>query len=221
MTAEPEQTQVLIRQSNDYLQQLKSNFPKAKMDSELTVITARLYYLEDEVDNARSLLEQLNHDNWEQENTEALLDRAKALHEVGMNDVTLSLLDEIEKRCMKDPSEGELFMHYIQQQKSEKTEITRSPRELNNSAVNHYKRGEVALALDTFRQAFTVMPKNPSIALNLLQATVNAKNEPKDEKRKLSQKQIFDCQAVLENAALSEEQQGRYQRLKQRLETSE
>ena len=216
MTAEEEHTKRLIKQSTEYLKQLKSNFPKADIDDQLKVIDARMLYLEDEVDNARALLNQLNNDAWETESIEGLLDKAKAFHEVGIQDHALKILDMIERRCNNDPAQSDLFLQYVQQEKVEKTEIKLSPKALNNNAVIQYQRGDLQKALETFRQAFTIMPKNPSIALNLLQATaINLKESSSDAaKESLNSTLIHNCLKTIESGRLSEEQEQRYQRVK-------
>ncbi|WP_100641888.1 response regulator [Alteromonas facilis] len=212
MTADPSQTNKLIKQTNDYLKQLKSHFPKADVDEQVKVIDARLLYLQDETDNAKSLLGQLSNEAWEAEPMEGLLDKAKAFHEVGLVEHALNMLDVIERRCKHDPEQGELFMHYISQEKQEKTLIQHSPKELNNAAVSHYQRGDLEEALQVFRQAFTIMPKNPSIALNLLQATAVEIREKgvADNTPAL----VRHCIKAIENGSLTPEQEQRYHNVK-------
>ena len=216
MTADEKHTKRLIKQSTEYLKQLKNNFPKADIDDQLKVIDARLLYLEDEVDNAKALLDQLSDDTWETESIEGLLDKAKAFHEVGFQEHALNILDLIERRCHNDPAQSNLFLQYVQQEKTEKAEISLSPKELNNSAVNQYQRGDLEKALQTFRQAFTIMPKNPSIALNLLQAAAINLREANSEAAKdtLSTQLIHNCLKAIESGKLTEEQEQRYQRVK-------
>ncbi len=214
MTADDKQTSQLIKQATESLRQLKSSFPKVDVEDQVKVIDARIMYLKDEKDNAKALLNQLDNDAWENESNEALLDKAKAFHEVGLQDHALSILDVIEKRCQRDPAQSALFVQYVQQEKVEKTEITRSPKDLNNFAVIKYKRGDLATALKTFRQAFTIMPKNPSIALNLLQATAM---ELRDKDRIINGKAdkiIHRCMKTIETGTLTQEQEQRYQRIK-------
>jgi len=104
-----------------------------------------------------------------------LLDRAKALHEVGMKKESLAILDAISSRQDEENDELNLMATYLKQEKQEKEAITLSPKILNNTAVAQYKRGNLEQSYTTFAQAFRVMPKNPSIALNYLQAIVRAR----------------------------------------------
>lgn len=214
MTADDSQTSKLIKQSNEYLRQLKSSFPKADFEEQIKVIDARLLYLQDEHEKAKALLEQLNDDTWETESIEALLDKAKAFHEVGLQEHALNILDVIERRCRADQAQSELFLHYIRQERSEKTEIKLSPKELNNSAVARFQQGDLAAALQTFRQAFTIMPKNPAIALNLLQATaMNLRDQGQNDDPN-AMNIIHNCMRTIESGRLNKEQEQRYQKVK-------
>jgi DNA-binding response OmpR family regulator len=213
MTADPDQTHRLVKQATDYLKQMKSSFPKADVGDQLTIINARVFYLQDEADNAKKLLEQVSETNLEGQSMEALLDKAKAFHDVGLHENALTILDTIAKRCVQDPDQSELFLAYIQQERAEKDAIRTSPKELNSSAVSQYKKGDLDAALETFRQAFTIMPKNPSIALNLLQAaalSIREKGQTPYEKD-----MIFNCMLTIENGKLNAEQDQRYQRVKE------
>ena len=145
---------------------------------------------------------------------DALMDRAKAFHEVGLQDHALAILDEIERRCHASDEQSELFMHYLKQQKHEKRDIADSPKVLNNIAVTQFQRGELAKALKTFRQAFTVMPKNPAIALNLLQTTAAEIRDNRARYTPENKQILFKCMETLEAATLTEEQENRYQRVK-------
>lgn len=213
MTSEQEQTSKLLKQVSDYLKQMKSNFPKADLKEQITIIDARMMYLRDEADNARSLLEQVSETKLEAESMDALLDKAKAFHEVGLHDNALTILDAIAKRCVQDPDQSELFLQYIQQEREEKDSIRHSPKELNNSAVQQYHQGDLDTALETFRQAFTVMPKNASIALNLLQAaaiSIRDKGQTPYDKD-----MIRNCMFTIENGKLNADQDQRYHKVKE------
>jgi DNA-binding response OmpR family regulator len=215
MTADESQTNKLVKQSTEYLKQLRTNFPKADVEEQLKVIDARLLYLQDETENAKALLGQLSDDSWETENIEALLDKAKAFHEVGLHDHALRILDMIEKRCNADPAQSDLFLHYVKQEKTEKTEIKLSPKELNNSAVIQFQEGDLERALETFRQAFTIMPKNPSIALNLLQAAaINLRESNHKGLQGINSTMLHNCLKTIEAGKLTSEQEQRYQRVK-------
>lgn len=216
MTTQDDGVTEVLHQSQDYLKQLKRQHPKANVAEALTVIQARQYYLKDDIDNAKALLNQLNDAQWEADPIESLLDKAKAFHEVGLHDHALNILDEIESRCEQNPNQGALFLRYIQNQKAEKSAIRMTPKELNNDAVSQYDKGDITNALRRFREAFTLMPKNPSIALNLLQATVVKMREHTLQLDEFDQQRpmIFQCMETLENSSLTDEQIQRYDQIR-------
>lgn len=216
MTADESETFKLLKQSNEYVKQFKAAFPKAELHDQIKVIDARLLYLRDEKENAKALLDQLAEENWETESMDSLLDKAKAFHELGLYDKSSNILDVIERRCKKDEQQGSLFLHYVKQEKQERSTIKQTPRELNNSAVAYYKRGDLEDAFRVFRQAFTVMPRNVSIALNLLQSI--AINENTNKEDITNQKLIDNCIRVIENGELSNEQFERYHKVRELLQ---
>lgn len=218
MTSDESETFKLLRQSNEYVKQFKAAFPKAELHDQIKVIDARLLYLQDEKENAKALLGQLESDNWESDNMDALLDKAKAFHELGFYDKSIAVLDLIEKRCKKDEQQGSLFLHYVQQERQERSDIKQTPKELNNSAVAYYKKGDLDDALRVFRQAFVVMPKNVSIALNLLQSI--AMNSKSDIAEKSTAKLVDTCIRAIENSSLSDEQTERYHKVREMIQES-
>ena len=213
MTSEPEHVNSIVKQTNEYLRQLKKAHPKAALNDELTVIDARLHYLKDDTVKAQMLLSDFHTDHAQHHSTEALLDRAKALHEVGMKKESLAILDAISSRQDEENDELNLMATYLKQEKQEKEAITLSPKILNNTAVAQYKRGNLEQSYTTFAQAFRVMPKNPSIALNYLQAIIRARkaNAPMHPDTLSA---IKKCRETLESAALSEDQYSRYENVK-------
>lgn len=212
MTSDPEQVNNIVKQAGEYLRQLKRAHPKASVDEELAVIDARLHYLKDDVTKAQQLLSDFNIDGDSYHSTEALLDRAKALHEIGMRTKSIEILDVIAKRQSEKNEKGgevDLLATYLTQERDERKTISLSPKTLNNTAVAQYKKGHLEQSYTTFAQAFRVMPKNPSIALNYLQAIIRSRknNMPLQPH---AVKAIKKCRETLETATLSEEQRSRY-----------
>ena len=212
MTAEVEDTDKLVKQANEYVRQLKVAFPKAEMQEQIKIINIRLLYLENEKEKARSLIEQLDEESWENEGVDALLDKAKAFHELGLHERSHAILEQIEFRCKNQSDQGEIFLQYIQQEIKEKSSIKFSSRELNNNAVNFYRRGDIDNAMESFTQAFTIMPKNASIALNLLQLI--AARSHNMAAPKVANQLIKKCIKTVENSVLNEDQQERYHKVR-------
>lgn len=212
MTADIAQAKQLVEQTTSFLQQMKAAFPKSRNSAELKVIDARLYYLEDETEKARQLLSQLSQDNWKSESIDALIDRAKAFHEVGMQKHALAILDEVEQRCTEEDSP--LLLHYIKQEKAEKHAISAGPKTLNAIAVKQFEHGDLEQAMLTLQQAFQIMPKSPGIALNLLHTTASVLHDTPHIDTDARKQLMNRCTSVIKSSMLTEEQEKRYERIK-------
>jgi tetratricopeptide (TPR) repeat protein len=216
MTTEATDTDRLIKQANEYIRQLKQAFPKADIQEQMKVVNARLLYLEDEKDNALSLLNKLDEDSWENEGIDALLDKAKVFHDVGLHERSQAVLEQIEERCKNNSEQSEIFLHYINQEKEEKSSIKFSSKELNNTAVGYFQKGDIDNAMEGFTKAFTIMPKNASIALNLMQA-ISSKAANLGV-ASVSDPVLKKCIKTIENSTLNEAQQERYHKIRTTLD---
>jgi CheY-like chemotaxis protein len=219
MTTEPSDTERLIKQAKEYVRQLKQAFPKADVQEQMKVVNARLMYLEDEKDNALALLNKLDEDSWDNEGIDALLDKAKIFHDLGLHERSQAVLQQIEDRCKDDSDQNEMFLHYINQEKEEKSAIKFSSKDLNNTAVEYFQKGDIDHAMEVFTQAFAIMPKNTSIALNLLQA-ISSQAE-KLGAINLSDPILKKCIKTIENSKLNEIQQERYHKIRTILDALE
>ena len=219
MTTEPKDTERLIKQANEYVRQLKQAFPKADVQEQMKVINARLLYLEDEKDNALALLNKLDEESWDNEGIDALLDKSKIFHDVGLYERSQAVLNQIEERCKNNSEQSEIFMHYITQEKEEKSAIKLSSKDLNNTAVEYFQKGDIEHAMEAFTQAFTIMPKNTSIALNLLQAI--STNATLAGVAAVSDPMFKQCIKTIENSKLDEMQQERYHKIRTSLDALE
>ncbi|WP_414631382.1 tetratricopeptide repeat protein, partial [Alteromonas australica] len=112
-----------------------------------------------------------------------------------------------------DSDEPNLVSFYIKQEKREKASIPLSPKSLNNAAVLHYQQGDLAKSFNTFLQAYQVMPKNPAIALNLLQAITMRATQGQPRINKVVSL-VKRCRTTIESSELTEEQTQRYNNMK-------
>ena len=169
-TDQTDQIQRISRQTNQYISDLKKQFPNNANQAQIDVLNARLHYLKDEHKKAKKLIEQLEDDDTHIRSVDGALDKAKAFHELGFHQKAQTLFTQIIGHCERHPSVSDTtYLRYIQQQQSERRDIKMGPKELNNHAVTQFNRGQLNTALEAFTQAFRVMPRNQSIALNLLQ----------------------------------------------------
>ena len=206
----------LAQQSQHILENLKKKFPKEALNDQIGVATARIHFLKNETAKAKQIIESQieQSDIIEVDNLEDALDMAKALHELGFHKDSEKMFSAIAQASEMQPES--LFSKFINTEKQLREEIKASPKQLNNDAVTYYTRGNLKEALTAFGNAFKVMPKNPSIALNLLQTMAESPflNFESDDVLSLLDK----CQSTIDNATLTDEQAERYRKLKQKLQ---
>ena len=105
-----------------YLIDLKQQFPNAQTQAQIDVLNARVHYLKDEHKKAKQLLEQLE-DEPVIRSVDSTLDKAKALHEVGLNHKAQELFSQVIAHCERHNSSADpITMHYLYQQQQEKKE---------------------------------------------------------------------------------------------------
>ncbi|WP_404340496.1 response regulator [Pseudoalteromonas mariniglutinosa] len=214
-TDQSDQIQRISRQTNQYLAALKQQFPNSNNQTQIDVLNARLHYLKDEHQKAKLLIEQLEDDN-QIRSIDGALDKAKAFHELGFHHKAQALFSQIITHCERHPNVSDpVYLRYIQQQQSERRDIKMGPKELNNHAVTQFNHGQLNTALEAFMQAFRIMPKNPSIALNLLQCLFDNSNQNGQSFNLVIAKK---CYALLCSHELEEEQVTRFDKLKQKAE---
>lgn len=206
----------LTRQTNECLKDLKTQFPDAETQEQLDVVNARIHYLKDERNKALALVEQLKDDDIIRSVDDAL-DKAKIFHEVGFHQRANALFAKIAAHCEKYQPENQTLNLYLKQEAQEREDIKYSPKELNNHAVKFHQQGRYTEAVHTFSQAFRIMPKNPSIALNLLQALVEASQQGGVA---VNQEQVRACLDVINDypERLDSEQQARFNKIRPQLD---
>ncbi|HSG53755.1 MAG TPA: response regulator [Rheinheimera sp.] len=208
---DPEQQIRLNRQANLSINTVQRQFGQQQNDAML-VLQARLLYLQDHRDKARNLLQELSVEQ-DIDSLEDALDKAKALHEVGLADASRSLFARICQYCRKQQPEA-LFSAYLLQEQQERSAMAQGPRELNNNAVRLYQHGNWQEAFSAFALAWQVMPKNAGIALNLWQTLLTSPRPLCSSQQQA--KLMSQCQQLIEKSKLSSEQAQRYQQLRQK-----
>jgi DNA-binding response OmpR family regulator len=206
---EEEQTSRLSKVANDTLSHMRQLFPDKQKQEQQVVVQARIYYLKDQLEKAKQLLLELDQ-NMESQGAEDILDKAKALHEVGLLSSSRELLKALTQDANKLKGADPVFLTYLKQEQKERETLPMGPREFNNHAVLMYERGQWHQALEAFIKAFSIMPGNVGIALNLLQSLRSTENiDPSIQTEQLR----LQCEVILSKAKLSEEQQKRWQQL--------
>ncbi|GAB57382.1 response regulator [Rheinheimera nanhaiensis] len=213
LSSEDSEQQIrLNRQATLSLNTAQRQFSPPASEQALQVLQARLLYLQDQRDKARQLLAELSSDD-DIHSLEDALDKAKALHEVGLTEASKALFSRISSYCAAQQPEP-MLAQYLQQEQQERAAMAHGPRELNNNAVHLYQHGNWQEAFSAFMLAWQVMPKNAGIALNLWQTLLTSPRPlcPAPQQQQLLQQ----CQQLIENSKLKTEQLQRYQQLKQK-----
>lgn len=210
---EDAETNKLSKQATETLNQLRSNFPQSDTHEQQTVLQARLHYLKDQKDKALKILETMDEVPLNITSLEDALDRAKALHEVGLTQASKRWFEKIAEFCRQQSADPYLQTYLLQEQQ-ERAELTTAPRELNNIAVMHYQHGNWQAALGAFEHAFRLLPRNAGIALNLLQSMLTAPAGAIDPVKRSRLQQ--SCLRTIELGKLNSEQQRRFDQLKQK-----
>jgi tetratricopeptide (TPR) repeat protein len=205
------ETNKLSKQASDLLNNLKSQFPDNDTKEQQLVVQARLLYLKDQKDKAQKLLAELDNNHIVIDNLEAALDKAKALHEVGLTQASRNWFEQISRYCQQQHTDPYL-KSYLQQESAERAELTTPPRELNNIAVMHFQHGNWQAALAAFEHAFRLLPRNPGIALNLLQSMLSAPEHHLAPAKRQHLTQA--CLRAIEKGKLNPEQTKRFEQLK-------
>lgn len=213
LSSEDNEQQIrLNRQATLSLNTAQRQFSPPASEQALQVLQARLLYLQDQREKARQLLAELSGDD-DIHSLEDALDKAKALHEVGLTETSKTLFSRISSYCATQQPEP-MLAQYLQQEQQERAAMAHGPRELNNNAVHLYQHGNWQEAFSAFMLAWQVMPKNAGIALNLWQTLLTS---PRPLCPAAQQQALLDqCQQLIENSKLKTEQLQRYQQLKQK-----
>ncbi|WP_166840922.1 response regulator [Rheinheimera pleomorphica] len=207
-----EQQARLSRQANMSLNTVQRQFSQPDLMQPQQVLQARLLYLQDHKEKARQLLTELTSEE-QITSLEDALDKAKALHEVGLTEASKTLFVKISQYCRQQQPEP-VLQTYLAQEQQERAAMAHGPRELNNNAVHLYQHGNWQEAFSAFMLAWQVMPKNAGIALNLWQTLLTSPRPlcPAEQQQQLLQQ----CQQLIDNSKLKTEQLQRYQQLKQK-----
>lgn len=208
----------LTQFSQSILNNLRKLFPGVSLSEQIEIAQARILNLKKQPDKAKKLMassiEKISSGTNYIANVEDSIDQAKALHELGFFRESESVFYQI-KQHSRDKSLPPMLNSYILTEQQLRSEIKDTPQSLNNKAVEYFKRGNFTHALDSFNLAFKLMPKNPSIALNLMQSAIESNLAFMDKHR--LQSMVSKCKQTLNKVSLNDEQQERYDKLNEML----
>lgn len=217
MTADRNQIRDIMNATKQFLTQLKKHYEPSQHAEEVKVMQARILHLQDENDKAMEIVDQFDRDNSAMSD-DALLDKAKALHAIGLKEDAIALYRVLEERTQRRVSyiedqlcEMSLFSKLVSKEKHEKEHIQLSPKDLNKEGIQAFNTGNFSKAFDVFSQASVLMPKNTAITLNLLHAIAKLQMSSAISELSLH---VNRCVGVLDLKKLSFEQSQKYKKLR-------
>lgn len=204
----------VIKLCNQSITELKKQFPE-EQEEQLQIITARLLHVQDEQEKAKELVRTFVNRNAEIDDIEDALDKAKSFHELGFYTQSDRLFKKISSHCEQHQNNDPMLGAYLKQEQLERAAVQADPKALNNTAVFNYNRRNFTEALNAFRQAFLLMPKNANIALNLLQ-TIGEGKEINKKSKEVTQL-IKQTYRLLSQEQLTKDQIERFEKVCEKL----
>lgn len=198
----------LTKSCHNMFGRIKTLYPTSVNTESYSIMQARLFNLRNDKDYAKRLVKK-SIEQQDINNVEDGLDKAKALHELGFYRESELAFENLMEYALQNSSDDIIKTHILEQMKLRK-DIKESPKNINNYAVVSFESGSYFKAFESFKKAFRLMPKNPSIILNLMQSSIELMKHQPDQKL---QQTIEMCEQSLGKLQLSIEQSNRYQKL--------
>jgi tetratricopeptide (TPR) repeat protein len=202
------------------LSELNRRFPNRDLRQEINILEARLQCVQNNEERAYEILKN-NIESAEFLGTEAKVEKAKMLHELGMHGASMELFDQIEAELAGQINQIDdilsplrLYMKTVEVEHKTREAMLKNPRELNKQALYAYEEGNFDKAYELFRQAQLMVPKSASIALNLMQVLVKLQISKWMED---FSSVIYHCIDIIEQQRITDAQAIKYSKLKQAL----
>tara|TARA_R110000744_G_scaffold16472_7_gene45378 strand:+ start:9979 stop:11628 length:1650 start_codon:yes stop_codon:yes gene_type:complete len=170
----------ILQQTDRYIRQFELDRHDANLfKQQLIVVKARLHNVRNERDKATKLVE--NHMSLQPTTVvEDNLDRVKVLHELGMREDAIELLEAINNQIAGDSLNSQVVRRYIAQETEQREEIHFTAKELNSMAVEHFQKNRLLPALDAIKQALKLSPSNVKLLFSQLKILIKIKQEEQD-----------------------------------------
>ncbi|NTS77003.1 response regulator [Catenovulum sp. SM1970] len=219
LTLTEEESHTILRQSEKFIDEMRNEFPNNPETREKIAVTqARIHYLKNEQKQAQQLIKSVMDSQSDSNDIEDNIDKAKAFHELGYKEKAVELLSSLETQIEEEPDiSTKVLSKLIKQESKERQEIQHSPRELNNMAVQFFQRNQNEPAIQAFSDALRLMPKNPRIALNLLQVLSDQKLRGGLQSH--HEEMLEKCKTTLNKLSLDADQTKRFELLTTKLNT--
>ncbi len=172
-----ESANAILQQTDRYISELERDRDNANFfQQQLLVVKARLHNVRNERDKATKLVE--NHMSLKPSTVvEDNLDRVKVLHELGMREDAIQLLEAINNQIAGDSLNSQVIRRYIAQESQQREEIHFTAKELNTMAVEHFQKNRLLPALDAIEQALKLSPDNVKLLFSQLKILIKIKQD--------------------------------------------
>jgi len=167
----------LLQQTDRYINQFEHDCQDANLfKQQLIVVKARLHNVRNEQAKATKMIE--NHMTFKPSTVvEDNLDRVKVLHELGMREDAIQLLDAINNQISGDSLNSQVVRRYIAQEIEQREEIHFTVKELNSMAAEHYQKNRLLPAFDAIEQALKLSPDNAKLLFSKIKILIKIKQQ--------------------------------------------
>ena len=167
----------MLKQTDRYIEQLENDYEDIQLfKPQLVVAKARLHNVRNEEAKATKLVE--NHMSLKPTTiVEDNLDKVKVLHELGMREDAIHLLQAINNQISGDSLNCQVVKRYIEQETQEREDIHFTAKQLNSMAVEHFQRNRLLPALDAIVQALQLSPDNIKLMISQLKILITIKQQ--------------------------------------------
>lgn len=212
--SESESNKLLIH-IEKILVHLKQDFgAAADLGAQITVVEARLLNSRKHKKQAEQMILSQPRGN-ALKNFEDNLDKVKALHEVGLWEQCMFLLDRMKGDVLNNSFTGKVLAEYLEQESKERNDIHYNSKELGDMAASHYKNKRFKPAYNLLCQASQLSPDNANITISLLK-TLAILAEVEGLTAEETQT-AASCLTTLQAVTLSEGQQTRFDNYSKRI----
>jgi len=172
-----ESAQAVLKQTDRYIEQLENDYEDIQLfKPQLVVAKARLHNVRNEEAKATKLVE--NHMSLKPTTiVEDNLDKVKVLHELGMREDAIHLLQAINNQISGDSLNCQVVKRYIEQETQEREDIHFTAKQLNSMAVEHFQRNRLLPTLDAIVQALQLSPDNIKLMISQLKILITIKQQ--------------------------------------------
>lgn len=166
----------LLQQTQAYIEQLENDDKVSRLfRPQILVVKARLHNVRGEKDKAEKIIE--NHIALQPSAMlEDDLDKVKVLHELGMREEAIALLDTIKQQISGDSLTSQVIHQYVEQEASEREEIYFTVKQLNVMAKQFIKKNRMNPALGAIQQALKLTPANKTLTMRLFKVLIGIKS---------------------------------------------